>query len=76
MIAAIRRGGARFSVTVPMNSKVTRGDRRDRRGRVDRGQVPAAIFDDQLGCWVSDAEVAETGYTAFETKRARRSPPG
>lgn len=42
------------------------GDRRHRRGRLDPVRYPRAIFDDQLGCWVSEAEVAETGYTAFE----------
>ena len=28
-----------------------------------------AIWDDQLGCWVSDAEVAETSYAAFTSKK-------
>jgi hypothetical protein len=28
-------------------------------------KYPRALWDDQLGCWVSDAEVAETQYTAF-----------
>ena len=28
-------------------------------------KYPNAIFDEQLGGWVSDAEVAETFYTAF-----------
>jgi hypothetical protein len=32
-------------------------------------RYPRAIFDDQLDCWVSDAEVAETGYTAFTSKK-------
>ncbi len=40
-------------------------------------RYPEAIWDDQLDCWISDAEVAETEYTAFASKRkARRSPPG
>ena len=29
---------------------------------------PQAVWDDQLGCWVSDAEVAETPYAAFTSK--------
>jgi hypothetical protein len=29
---------------------------------------PRAIWDDQLECWVSDAEVAETRYAAFTSK--------
>jgi hypothetical protein len=28
-------------------------------------RYPRAAWDDQLGCWVSDAEVAEAQYTAF-----------
>ena len=32
---------------------------------------PRALWDDQLGYWVPDAEVAEVGYAAF-TARPRR----
>ena len=40
-------------------------------------RYPRATWDDQLRCWVSDAQVAEVQYIAFtSTKRARRSPPG
>jgi hypothetical protein len=68
VISAIRRGGARFSVTVPMNTSVraaigTIGD--DAWTGI---RYPHAIWDDQLGCWVSDAEVAEVQYTAFASK--------
>ena len=31
----------------------------------------SAIWDDQLECWISDAEVAETGYTAFASKKGQ-----
>jgi hypothetical protein len=65
VIAAIRRGGARFSVTVPMNSKVAAAIAAVPEGAWTPIRYPRAIFDEQLGCWVSDAEVAETGYTAF-----------
>ena len=34
-------------------------------------RYPRAIWDDQLGAWVSDAEVAETGYTAFGSKKGQ-----
>ena len=30
---------------------------------------PRAIWDDQLACWVSDAQVAEIPYTAFTSKK-------
>jgi hypothetical protein len=32
---------------------------------------PRAIWDDQVGCWISDAEVAETEYTAFASKKGQ-----
>src|ERR1700750_161215 len=34
-------------------------------------RYPRAIWDDQLGAWISDAEVAETQYTAFASKKGR-----
>jgi len=33
-------------------------------------RYPEAIFDDQLDAWISDAEVAETLFTAFKSKGA------
>ena len=65
VIAAIRRGGARFSVTVPVNSKVQAAIAAIPEGAWTPIRYPRAIFDDQLGAWVSDAEVAGTQYTAF-----------
>jgi len=68
VIRAVRRHGAHFSVTVPMNSSV-----RAAIGRIPEDDwtpvaYPQAVWDSQLDCWVSDAEVAETGYTAFTSK--------
>ena len=71
VIGAIRRGGARFSVTVPMNSQHPRRDRRHRRGRVDPDPVPARGLGRPAGRWVSDAEVAEVQYTAFASKKGQ-----
>jgi hypothetical protein len=34
-------------------------------------RYPRAIWDDQLGRWVSDAEIAETDYTAFASKKGQ-----
>ena len=65
VIAAIRRGGARFSVTVPVNSKVQAAIAAIPEGAWTPIRYPRAIFDDQLGARVSDAEVAGTQYTAF-----------
>ena len=38
-------------------------------------RYPRAVWDDQLGCWVSDAQVAEVPYTAFTRKKGQTSPP-
>jgi hypothetical protein len=66
VIAAIRRQGARFSVTAPMNSKIKAAIAAIGEGAWTPIKYPRAIWDDQLGCWVSEAEVAETAYTAFD----------
>jgi hypothetical protein len=34
-------------------------------------RYPRAIWDDQLRCWVSDAQVAEVSYTAFTSKKGQ-----
>jgi hypothetical protein len=71
VIAAIRRAGARFSVTVPMNVKVRGVIAAVPEDAWTPIRYPRAIWDDQLGAWVSDAEVAETSYTAFESGKDR-----
>ena len=71
VIRAIRRGGARFSVTVPMNSSIRAAIAAIGEDAWTPIDYPHAIWDDQLGCWVSDAEVAETGYTAFASKKGQ-----
>ena len=58
---AVRGASARFSVTMNMDPKTRRGHRRYPRRRPGRrSSYPRAIWDDQLGGRVSDAEVAET----------------
>jgi hypothetical protein len=64
-IHAVRRAEASFSVTAQLNASV----------KAAIAAIPAtawtpiayrrALWDDQLSCWVSDAEVAEVKYTAF-----------
>jgi Transposase DDE domain group 1 len=63
---AVRRCGARFSVTVNMDVKVAAAIGGDAWTAI---RYPRAIWDDQLGCWVSDAQVAEVPYTAFTSAR-------
>jgi hypothetical protein len=88
VVAAARRAGARFSITVSMNPAVRRAI-----ARIDQAawipiRYPNAVWDDDAGAWISEAEVAETAYTAFAgtkheitarlvARRVRRqAPPG
>jgi hypothetical protein len=68
VLGAARRNGAYFSVTAPMNSSIRAAISKIPDDAWTAIQYPRAIWDDQLSCWVSDAEVAETGYAAFTSK--------
>jgi Transposase DDE domain group 1 len=71
VIGAVRRGGARFSVTVPVNVSIRAAIAAIGEDAWTPIRYPRAIWDDQLGAWVSDAEVAETQYTAFASRKGR-----
>jgi hypothetical protein len=71
VIAAIRRAGARFSVTVPMDPKVRAAIAAIPEDAWTAIRYPRAIWDDQLRAWVSHAEVAEVPYTAFTSKKGQ-----
>jgi len=68
---AVRAAGAFFSVTVQMNPHVAAAIAAIGEDAWTPIQYPRAIWDDQLGCWVSDAEVAEVEYTAFTSKKGQ-----
>jgi len=68
---AARRAGARFSVTVRMDPKVRAAIAAIPGDAWTPIRYPRAIWDDQLGRWVSDAEVAEAEYTAFASKKGQ-----
>jgi hypothetical protein len=69
---AVRRAGARFSVTVNMDVKVAAAIAAISEGAWTAIRYPRAIWDDQLGCWVSDAQVAEAEYTVFTSAKKGR----
>jgi hypothetical protein len=71
VLGAVRRGGARFSVTVPVNSSIRAAIAAIAEESWTPIRYPQAVWDDQLDCWVSDAEVAEAEYTAFASKKGR-----
>jgi hypothetical protein len=63
VVAAVVLAGAKFSITARLNASV-----RAAIATIDDQawtpiHYPNAIFDEQAGRWVSDAEVAETTYT-------------
>src|SRR5580692_13142986 len=68
---AVRRAGARFSVTVNMDPKVAAAIAAISEDAWTAIRYPRAIWDDQLRCWVSDAQVAEVEYTAFTSKKGQ-----
>ena len=68
VVAAARRGGARFSITARKDRAVTKAIASIPDDGWIKIRYPKAIFDEQLSQWVSDAEVAEIGYTAFASR--------
>jgi hypothetical protein len=66
---AVRAAGAFFSVTVQMNPHAAAAIAGIGEDAWTPIQYPRAIWDDQLRAWMSDAEVAEVGYTAFTSKK-------
>jgi hypothetical protein len=71
VIAAIGRGGARFSITARQTASVQAAIAAIEDQAWTPIYYPNAIFDEQAGRWVSDAEVAETRYTAFASRGPR-----
>src|SRR5689334_8554031 len=68
---AVRRAGARFSITVPMNASIRAAIAAIGEDAWTAIRYPHAIWDDQLSAWISDAEVAEVQYTAFASKKGQ-----
>jgi hypothetical protein len=69
--SAVRRAGAFFSVTVQMNPHVRAAIAGISEDAWVPIKYPRALWDDQLRAWVSDAEIAETTYTAFTSKKGQ-----
>ena len=68
---AARAAGVFFSVTVRMDPKVRAAIAAISEDAWQPIAYPRALWDDQLGCWVSDAQVAETRYTAFTSRKGQ-----
>lgn len=88
VVSAARRAGARFSITVPMTRGVRAAITEIAEAAWTPIRYPQAVWDEDGGCWISDAQVAETTYTAFAGTRhqvtarlvirrvRRETPPG
>ena len=69
--SACRKAGANFSLTLQSNPKLQAAiDAIDQQAWTPV-RYPGAVFDEQNQCWISNAEVAETTYTAFESTTHR-----
>jgi hypothetical protein len=68
---ATRKAGAFFSVTVRIDSRVRAAIASIPEDSWKPIRYPRALWDDQLGCWVSDAQVAEAEYTAFTSRKGK-----
>jgi DDE family transposase len=69
--SAARRAGARFSVTVRADPKVRATIAAIAEDAWTPIRYPRAVWDGQLGRWISDAQVAETEYTAFTSRKGQ-----
>lgn len=69
IVAACRRAGARFSVTARHTKSVHAAIAAIEPQAWVAIRYPNAIFDEDEQRWVSDAEVAETEFTAFTGRR-------
>jgi hypothetical protein len=72
VVAAIHRGGARFSITARVDKAVTAAISQIPEDGWIPIRYPEAVWDEDEQRWISDAEVAETCYTAFTSRRLDR----
>ena len=71
VLSTIRRGGARFSVTVRMDPKIRAAIAAIGESAWTPITYPRAIWDEDQHRLISDAEVAEVRYTAFASKKGQ-----
>jgi hypothetical protein len=65
VVVACRRAGARFSLVLTKTATATAAIGAISDNAWTPVQYPGAVRDPDTGAWISDAEVAETPYTAF-----------
>jgi hypothetical protein len=72
-IAACRRNRAHFSVTTRMDPKIRLAITGIDEASWTAIKYPNAIFDEDAGEWISDAEITEVPYTAFAASKTHRT---
>ncbi len=75
-VAAAIRAGAQVSVTVRLDPKVTKAIASIPEDAWAPIAYTDAVFDETTNSWISRAEVAEIGFTAFSSKKPGQQVPG
>lgn len=75
-VGAALGGGAQVSVTVRLDPKVKAAIAAIGEDAWTPIEYTDAVFDETTGCWISRAEVAETPFTAFTSKKAAEQVQG
>ena len=71
VVRACLRHGAQFSLVVARNPAIDRALAAIEETAWTPVSYPGAVRDPDTGAWISDAEVAEIGYTAFASTKDR-----
>lgn len=75
-VAAALTGGAQVSVTVRMDPAVKRAITGIPEAAWETIEYTDAVFDEATNTWISKAEVAETVFTAFTSRKKAEQIPG
>jgi len=76
LVHAARTGGADVSITVRLDSSVKKAIADIPADAWTTITYPNPILDQATGAWISRAEVAEIGYTAFSSKKTTKRVTG
>ncbi|WP_427136320.1 IS1380 family transposase [Pseudarthrobacter sp. S9] len=69
VVTAAARAGAKVSITARMDPHVKKAIAKIPDSAWEKIKYTNAIFDEESNTWISDAEVAEIGFTAFISKK-------
>ena len=69
VVTAAARAGAKVSITARMDPHVKKTIAKIQDSAWEKIKYTNAVFDEESNTWISDAEVAEIGFTAFISKK-------